>query len=502
MKTADPCVLVILGASGDLTHRKLVPAMYEMARAGTLHPATCIMGVSRTRKSDEDWRRELEPWVAKQVKGFDQPSWAAFASRIVYEAGDAATAEPYDRIRARIAGLNDRFGCRGNVLFFMSVAPELYEPIVDQIGLAGLVTEGRQWCSIDQASRTWQRIIVEKPFGNDDASAASLNRALGRVFDEEAIYRIDHYLGKEVVQSLLAFRFANAVFEPVWNHRYIDHVQITAAETVGVGQRIAFYDQAGAIRDMIQSHLMQILAFVAMEPPTDFSADHIRAEKIKVIDALQMPDTSRLQDFCALGQYAAGPDEGAYHELKGVRAGTTTETFAAMRLEFENWRWARVPFYVRTGKRMARKCTHIVVQFKPPAVNLFRKVAPGPLSGNRMVIEIAPGESFRMRFAAKKPGPMALQDVEMTMDYAKAFGGEPVEAYGPLMIDAMRGDQSLFKHRQEVESAWHAIMPFLDGRSAALRQGMHANYAQGTWGPVSADALLSKDGRAWFNPGS
>ena len=499
-KTVDPCVLVILGASGDLTHRKLVPAMFEMARAGTLHPSTCILGVSRTRKTDEQWRLELEPWVAKQVKGFDADAWRKFSERIFYEAGDAATAEPYGRIGGRIQKLDAERKCRGNVLFFMSVAPELYEPIVDQIGAAGLVTEGRRWCSIDQSSRTWQRIIVEKPFGNDDASAASLNRALGRVFDEEAIYRIDHYLGKEVVQSLLAFRFANAVFEPVWNHRYIDHVQITAAETVGVGQRIAFYDQTGAIRDMIQSHLMQILAFVAMEPPTDFSANHIRAEKIKVIDALQVPGTRTLDRFASLGQYAAGPDEGAYHELKGVQPGTTTETFAALRMEFENWRWARVPFYVRTGKRMARKCTQIVVQFKPPAVNLFRHVASGPLSGNRMVIEIAPGESFRMRFAAKKPGPMALQDVEMTMDYAKAFGVEAVEAYGPLMVDAMRGDQSLFKHRQEVESAWSAIMPFLDDRSAAIRKDTHANYAQGSWGPTSSDELLARDGRTWFNP--
>ena len=500
MKTGDPCVLVILGASGDLTHRKLIPAMYEMHRAGMLDKATCILGISRTKKSDAQWREDLTPWVSKSVKGFDAESWKTFSQRIYYEAGDAATAEPYARITARIESLNECHGCKGNVLFFMSVAPELYEPIVEQIGAAGLVTEGRRWCSLNQNARSWQRIIVEKPFGNDDSSAASLNRALGRVFEEEAIYRIDHYLGKEVVQSLLAFRFANAIFEPVWNHRYIDHVQITAAETVGVGQRIAFYDGTGAIRDMIQSHLMQVLAFVAMEPPTDFSADHIRAEKIKVIDALQLPDMKRLQDFGAVGQYGASADEKAYHELTGVKAGTTTETFAALRMEFENWRWAKVPFYLRTGKRMARKCTQIVVQFKPPAANLFRKTMNDPLSGNRMVIEIAPNEQFSLRFGAKKPGAMRICDVEMMMDYAKAFKVEPVEAYGPLMIDAMRGDQSLFKHRLEVESAWHAIMPFLDQRSAGIREGIHANYTAGSWGPASADHLLARDGRAWFNP--
>jgi glucose-6-phosphate 1-dehydrogenase len=502
MRTGEPCVLVILGASGDLAHRKLVPAMYEMHRAGMLHPATCILGVSRSKKTDAQWRDELAPWAQKQAKGFDAEAWKTFAQRIYYEPGDAATAEPYGRIGARIESLGECHRTKGNVLFFMSVAPELYEPIVEQIGAAGLVTEGRRWCSLNQSELSWQRIIVEKPFGNDDASAASLNRALGRVFDEEAIYRIDHYLGKEVVQSLLAFRFANAIFEPVWNHRYIDHVQITAAETVGVGQRIGFYDQTGAIRDMIQSHLMQVLAFVAMEPPTDFSADHIRAEKVKVIDALQLPDPAHMERFASLGQYGKSADEGAYHELTGVKPDTTTETFAALRMEFENWRWARVPFYLRTGKRMARKCTQIVVQFKPPAANLFRKSVPGPLSGNRMVIEIAPGERFSLRFGAKKPGEMRICDVEMTMDYEKAFKVEPVEAYGPLMIDAMRGDQSLFKPRVEVESAWHAVMPFLDGRSASLRADIHANYAAGSWGPASADALLARDGRVWFNPGA
>jgi glucose-6-phosphate 1-dehydrogenase len=500
MRSGEPCVLVILGASGDLTHRKLIPAMYEMHRAGMLHAATCILGVSRSSKSDAQWREELTPWVQKQVKGFDEASWKAFSQRIYYEPGDAATPEPYARIGARLESLGECHRTRGNVLFFMSVAPELYEPIVEQIGAAGLVTEGRRWCSLNQTERSWQRIIVEKPFGSDDASAASLNRALGRVFDEEAIYRIDHYLGKEVVQSLLAFRFANAIFEPVWNHRYIDHVQITAAETVGVGQRIAFYDQTGAIRDMIQSHLMQVLAFVAMEPPSDFSAEHIRSEKVKVIDALQLPDPAHMERYAALGQYGASAQEKAYHELDGVAAGTTTETFAALRMEFENWRWAKVPFYLRTGKRMSAKCTQIVVQFKPPAANLFRKAMPGPLAGNRMVIEIAPGERFSLRFGAKKPGEMRICDVEMTMDYEKAFKVEPVEAYGPLMIDAMRGDQSLFKPRFEVESAWRAVMPFLDARSAGLRSGIHANYAAGSWGPAAADALLARDGRAWFNP--
>ncbi|MCE9619744.1 MAG: glucose-6-phosphate dehydrogenase [Planctomycetes bacterium] len=497
MRTADPCVLVILGASGDLTSRKLIPAMYEMAEAGLLNPATCVLGVSRTPKSDEAWRDELKPWIQKQVKNFRDEVWKEFSKRIFYLPGDAATSEPYARLSARVAELDAQRKCAQNILFFMSVAPELYEPIVAQIDAAGMVTEGRRWCSVNRNMKSWQRIIVEKPFGFDDESAASLNRALGRVFEEDAIYRIDHYLGKEVVQNLLVFRFANALFEPVWNHRYIDHVQITAVETVGVGQRTAFYDKTGAIRDMIQSHLLQVLAFVAMEPPTTFSADHIRGEKIKVIDALQTPPIDRIAEWGALGQYSGDATEGAYHELKGVDPNSTTETFAALKMHFDNWRWSNVPFFLRTGKRMAKKSTQVVVQFKPPAANLFKKIVKAPLAGNRITIDIAPNEQFRIRFNAKVPGPMDIKPVEMEMDYVDSFHSETVEAYGPLMIDAMRGDQSLFKHRLEVESAWHAIMPFLNKASAPLRKNIQGNYAPGSWGPKAAEELMTREGRAW-----
>ena len=497
MRTADPCVLIILGASGDLTSRKLIPAMYEMAEAGFLNPATCILGMSRTVKTDAEWRDELKPWLQKQVKGFREDVWAEFAKRIFYMAGDAATSEPYPRLAARVAELDTQRKCAQNVLFFMSVAPELYEPIVAQIDAAAMVTEGRRWCSITPNNKSWQRIIVEKPFGFDDESAGSLNRALGRVFEEDAIYRIDHYLGKEVVQNLLVFRFANSLFEPVWNHRYIDHVQITAAETVGVGQRTAFYDKTGAIRDMIQSHLLQVMAFVAMEPPTSFSADHIRSEKIKVVDALQTPPLDSVAEWGSLGQYAGDGNEGAYHDLKGVEPNSKTETFAALKMHFDNWRWSKVPFYLRTGKRLARKSTQVVIQFKPPAANLFKKIVDAPLAGNRMTIDIAPNEQLKIQFNAKVPGPMNIQPVEMEMDYADSFSATVVEAYGPLMIDAMRGDQSLFKHRLEVESAWNAIMPFLNDASAPLRKNIQGNYAPGSWGPQSATDLLARDGRTW-----
>ena len=500
MLQTDPCVLVIFGASGDLTKRKLVPAMYEMFTRGQLHASSVILGSARSLKTDDQWRDELKPWV-QQANGFDEAKWIEFAKRIFYCAGDATTAESYPPLQARLEELASSRGTRGNLLFFLSVAETLYEPIVEQIDAAGLVTEGKRWCSIDQTAKSWQRIIVEKPFGRDAVSAASLNRTLGRAFEEESIYRIDHYLGKELVQSLLVLRFGNSIFEPLWNWQYIDHVQITAAETVSVGQRTAFYDQTGAIRDMIQSHLFQILAFVAMEPPTLYTPENVRAEKIKIIDAITIPTAEEVASHCAFGQFASDGKEAAYNELARVAKDSTTETYAAIKVHFDNWRWAGTPFYIRSGKKLGTKRTEIVVQFKPPAANLFRKVPGfGAETPNRLVIEVAPRERCQLRFEVKVPGfGLRGANVDMELDYADHFKAEPVEAYGPLIIDAMRGDQTLFKHRIEVEGAWNAVMPFLDARSTAARANIHANYACGSWGPACADELLARDGRAWRN---
>ncbi len=503
----DPCVIVIFGASGDLAARKLIPALYELDVVGTLPRETCVLGVSRTLMSDDAWRDHLQPGTAEHAKGYDPSRWEAFAKRLFYFAGDATVAEIYSKFTERIETLSRHFKCHGNVLFYLSVTPSLYEPIVHRIDESSLILEGRRWCSLNREAMPWQRIIVEKPFGHDLESAHTLNLALGRVFEEDAIYRIDHYLGKELVQNLLVLRFANIIFEPLWNQQYIDHVQISATETVGVEDRVAFYDQTGALRDMIQSHLLQVLALVAMEPPSTMNAHHIRQEKIKIIDAIEPPPPppEALSQWAAFGQYAREGSEPAFHELDGVTPGSTTETFAAITLRFDNWRWAGTPFYIRTGKRMARKRTEIVIQFKQPPAQLFRHLEPfisgGTRPANRIVIEIAPREGVSMRFEGKVPGSgIKLDTVAMDFDYAHRFEAEPMEAYGPLLLDAMRGDQTLFKHRYDVEGAWKAVMPFLNSEADDLRKDIHANYASGSWGPKSADAMLARDGRAWHNP--
>ncbi len=500
----DPCVLVIFGASGDLTARKLVPAMYEMARDGLLAPETRILGVARRKKTDDEWRKELEAWVRKHDGDVDAAIWREIASRIHYLPADATTSEGMTEVGRRIAEIDAEASTNGNVLFFLSVASSLYEPIVQQIDAAGLVVEGKRWCSLEPSKASWQRIIVEKPFGEDAQTARALNRSLGRAFEEESIYRIDHYLAKEVVQSLLVFRFANILWDPVWNQQYIDHVQISAVETVGVGQRTAFYDQTGAIRDMIQSHLFQVLAFVAMEPPTDYTPEHVRNEKVKVTDAIAQTPRDKVADYCALGQYGPdGGDDPGYAASEGVPRGSTTETFAALQLQFENWRWAGTPFYLRSGKRMAEKRTEVVVQFKPPAANLFRKLPitadAGLLEPNRLVFTVAPHEQLSLRFETKRPGlGIRIDPIEMMAALDQDPEEPVVEAYGPLIIDAMRGDQTLFKSRIEVESAWDAVMPFLDGDSGPAREGITDNYAPGTWGPESSRQLLARHGRRWY----
>lgn len=520
----DSCVLVIFGASGDLTQRKLIPALYELDRQKRLPEGMCVLGVARTEMSDDSWREKLKPAVLKHAQGYDEAGWPSFAKRLHYLPGSGSDSSFYPKLAARINDLGKQHGitvrdpdsdaltggvAAPNVLFYLSVAPQLYEPIIQQIGAAGLVFEGKRWCSIHPEALPWQRIIVEKPFGEDLASAVDLNRVIGRVFEEEAVYRIDHYLGKELVQNILVMRFGNTIFEPMWNHDYVDHVQVTAAESVGVGRRAGnFYDTAGATRDMIQSHLLQVLALVAMEPPSLYDPEAIRREKIKIINTARPIDLITAHEHAVFGRYGpsgdANDDDGghAYTELEGVDSRRGTETYAAMRMYFDNWRWAGVPFYVRSGKKMARKLTEIVIQFKKPPINLWRNSelfgAIGQRPPNRIVINIAPEDGISLRFEAKVPGPKLLIDsVKMDMDYSKAFNAKALEAYGPLMLDAMRGDQTLFKHRDEVESGWRICEPVI--QSPEVRRRIET-YAPGSWGPSAADELLARDGRQWHNP--
>jgi len=509
----QPCQLVIFGASGDLTRRKLVPALFDLYREGRLPGQFAVLGVSRTPMSDQQFADHLEPGVRASLGDrFDEPHWRDFRTRglLHYHAGDSTTSADFPPLIARMRQVAGHHGTGENALFYLSVAPHLYEPTIVNLGANSMVTEGKAWCSLDRENRPFQRLIIEKPFGSDLASAEHLNRVLGRVFEEENIYRIDHYLGKETVQNLLVFRFANAIFEPVWNRQYIDHVQITAAETVGVETRGGYYDSSsgGALRDMIQSHLLQVLALVAMEPPVSMAAEDIRGEKAKVLSATHVPPAEgSIERVVVRGQYAPGSVRGeavsGYREEKGVDPTSRVETYAAVKLAVDNWRWQGVPFYLRSGKRMAKKTTEVVVTFKPTPQCLFRERTRGPdcLPPNKIVINLQPNEGIRLRFEGKVPGHgMQIKSVVMDFNYAQQFHAEPPEAYTTLLLDAFRGDQTLYKDRHEVERAWRIVQPVLEAWARDTRCEIPA-YPAGSWGPPEADQLLAADfrGRVWRN---
>jgi glucose-6-phosphate 1-dehydrogenase len=488
--TPSPTALVIFGASGDLTRRKLLPALYHLSRAQRLPARFTVVGVARSPMTDDQFRQQLHDSL-KEFAALPKPDdvSTALARRLYYVQGEMDAPALYQGLVSKLKAC----GAPDGVLFYFAIPPTAYGTVADQLAAAKLTeATGRD---------SWRRLIVEKPFGTDLASARALNQRLHKYLDESQIFRIDHYLGKETVQNLLVFRFGNGMFEPVWNRRYIDHVQITAAETVGVERRAAYYEEAGALRDMVQNHLMQVLALVAMEPPITFSAENVRDRKLDVVLSMQpFVNDAGAPDHVVRAQYSAGWVNGApvpgYREEEGVNLKSATETFVAMRAYLDSWRWAGVPFYLRTGKRLPKRTTEIAIQFRKPPLHIFSKVSPTPILPNLLIVNVQPDEGISIRFEAKMPGSrMQLAPVMMNFRYGSAFGRPVPEAYETLLLDAMLGDPTLFARHDFVEASWSLITPIHEAW-AQSKDGL-AMYEAGEWGPREADALIAADGRRW-----
>ena len=491
----DPCVVVIFGATGDLTQKKLMPSLYTLARLGMIPPNLAIVGVARRPKTDEVFRTEM---AAAVLGAQANPLWEAFAKGLFYVQAEFHDPEGYERLRTTLERVDQERGTAGNRLYYLATAPEFYGDIIQQLDRHGLVDRSPPSRGGD-SRRPWTRVVVEKPFGRDLRSAQSLNRALLRVFREGQIYRIDHYLGKETVQNILVFRFANGIFEPLWNQHFIDHVQITVAESGGVEERAGYYETAGVVRDIVQNHMMQLLTLVAMEAPVAFEPDQVRDEKVKVLRAARRFTPEDVHTEGVLGQYAAGVVGGeevpGYRSEPRVAATSRTPTFVAMRLFLDSWRWAGVPFYLRTGKRLPKRATEIAVQFKQAPLPLF---AGGGREPNLLTLNIQPDEGILLRFIAKAPGTaMSLRPVNMGFRYGTAFGGEELTAYERLLLDCMLGDPTLFTRRDEVESAWELLEPLLTWWDKSEPPPPVLPYDAGTWGPDAARTLIERDGRKW-----
>ena len=486
MQTDNNCI-VIFGASGDLTHRKLIPALYNLYKIGRLSENFSVLGVARSDLNDETFREKMREALIHNEETTPD-TLDAFCSHLYYQAVNTSDAQDYGKLVPRLDELHDKYQTCGNTLYYMSTPPSLYGVIPECLAAHGLNTE----------EYGWKRIIVEKPFGYDEKTAQALDVQIHHFFEEHQIYRIDHYLGKETVQNLLVLRFSNGWFEPLWNRNFIDYVEITGAESIGVEERGGYYDGSGAMRDMFQNHLLQVLAMVAMEPPAIINANSMRDEVAKVMHSLRPLTAEDMEHNLVLGQYTAaeinGKMENGYLEEKGVPADSRTETYIALRCEIENWRWAGVPFYVRTGKRLPARVTEIVIHFKTTPHPVFSQNAPE----NKLIIRIQPDEAISMRFGLKKPGAgFEAKEVSMDFRYADLAGAQVLTAYERLLLDAMKGDATLFARTDAVHAAWKFVQPILDYKANGGR--IH-EYEAGTWGPVAADKLIAKQGKVWRKP--
>jgi glucose-6-phosphate 1-dehydrogenase len=496
-RAAEPCAVVIFGASGDLARRKLIPALYRLVQERLLPAEFAIIGLGRTPMTDDEFREKMKAAVVEfsESKSVDDEVWRSFAAKLQFLPSDIKNPECYAELAKRLEQVDAEQGTGGNRLFYLSVAPEFYAEAVKQLGEAGLTK---------QQGKGWVRVIIEKPFGTSLESARELNVQILKHLKESQVFRIDHYLGKETVQNLLVFRFANGIFEPMWNRQYIDHVQITNAETVGVEGRGGYYEQSGVVRDMIQNHVFQVLSLVAMEPPSSLSAEDVRDEKIKAMNSARDFTPERVRLECVRGQYGAGSIGGkpvpGYREEKDVAPDSVTETFAAVTMWFDNWRWSGVPFYVRSGKRLAKRVTEIAIQFRAAPHALFGK-AQEDLAPNQLVIRIQPDEGITLRVAAKVPGQVTrIRDVNMDFRYGASFGVQLAEAYERLILDCILGDSTLYARKDMTERGWELVMPVLDEWGARAAEADFPNYEAGSWGPEDSFKLLDQHGRRWRRP--
>ncbi|MDQ2747195.1 MAG: glucose-6-phosphate dehydrogenase [Acidobacteriota bacterium] len=493
-KQADACTMIIFGATGDLTKRKLFPALYNLAKQNFLPDSFAVVGVGRQEMSSEEFQAKIKADLIEFIgKDVDKDLLKWFVDRTHYTGGDFAEKKTFTNLEKLLKDLDQEFDIPENYFFYLATPPSLFGPVTEQVCAIGLGGE----------ESGWSRFIYEKPFGHDLESARDLNTELGKLLKETQIYRIDHYLGKETVQNILVFRFGNSIFEPIWNRNYIDHVQITVAEKLGVELRGGYYDTAGALRDMIPNHILQLVTLTAMEPPVSFEADAVHDEQAKILHAIQQFSPEDVLHNTVRGQYGGGVISDkklpAYRGEEAVPLDSNTETFAALKLSIDNWRWANVPFYIRTGKRLEGKQTEVVIQFKKAPFMLFRETSVEKLPRNYLVIHIQPDEGITLHFGAKIPGPIVdMGSVDMDFNYVDHFGTNISTGYERLLFDCMTGDATLFQRADMVEASWQIVSPILDVWKAIPARSF-PNYESGTWGPEAADALLRNDGRKWRN---